>query len=79
MPTSARFVGRLGGWEQKDGVWDGGTILPLCQRGWGGTMWASSPTFRLFVSATGVGMQLSGPGALIWSAPAVGADHGVNM
>ena len=23
MPTSARFVGRLGGREQKDGVWDG--------------------------------------------------------
>jgi len=33
-------------------------------------------TFRLFVSATGVDMQLSGPGALIWSAPWVGADHG---
>ena len=84
--------------EGRGGVWDGGTILPLCRRGVGRDDVGIVPYIRAggachsssrggsvgrdvpsFCFRNGVDMQLSGPGALIWSAPWVGADHGVRI
>ena len=42
----------------------------------GGSVGRDVPSFCF---RNGVDMQLSGPGALIWSAPWVGADHGVRI